>query len=311
MTDLPGERTRQDRARDPGSAGRRVRGSDEPGRLDERVIDRAIEPDAAAGTWPGYTDARHCEHREKMMVADSWKRSRTRFVPLTLAMTLVVIVGGSMLAASQRRQSPTASPAAQGEAPSHPWTATETVVPADLVKELTGSVKPTVVCVGFPALYRNGRVPGASLHGPASTADGLANLKAWAAPLPRSSNLVVYLRVLSDRPLPESSSRLQRPARDGVHARARSGAADQLRGRLGRQRLSDRAALRRPRPGFHVEGRVCPHARCAANDFRAPRRGAARMCMIAASCSPRFPGLPPCCRNLCSRVVPVGRCGTR
>ena len=126
------------------------------------------------------------------MVADSWKRSRTRFAPLTLAMTLVVIVGGSMLAASQRRQSRTASPAAQGEAPSHPWTATETVVPADLVKELTGSVKPTVVCVGFPALYRNGRVPGASLHGPASTADGLADLKAWAAPLPRSSNLVVY-----------------------------------------------------------------------------------------------------------------------
>lgn len=74
-----------------------------------------------------------------------------------------------------------------------PWTQTQAVAPAALAKELTGAAtRPTVVCVGIPALYRAGHVPGASLHGPVSSPAALADLKRWAQSLPRSTNVVLY-----------------------------------------------------------------------------------------------------------------------
>ena len=81
------------------------------------------------------------------------------------------------------------------DAQSDPWTAAETVTPADLAKELSDSdpaKRPVVACVGFKFLYDGGHVPGASFHGPASKPDGLADLKAWAQTLPKSSNVVIY-----------------------------------------------------------------------------------------------------------------------
>jgi len=76
-----------------------------------------------------------------------------------------------------------------------PWTATETVEPADLARELGDpdpAKRPIVACVGFKFLYDGGHVPGASYHGPASKDEGLADLKAWAQSLPKSSNVVLY-----------------------------------------------------------------------------------------------------------------------
>lgn len=76
-----------------------------------------------------------------------------------------------------------------------PWTAGQTVQPADFAKELTsatGENKPTVVCVGFRPLYGGAHIPGASFHGAASTAQGLEDLKTWAKDLPRSANIVLY-----------------------------------------------------------------------------------------------------------------------
>lgn len=61
-----------------------------------------------------------------------------------------------------------------------PWTAANTVEPADLVHELASSTrtdKPVVVCTAPAFMYRSGHVPGASFHGPASTEQGLADLK--------------------------------------------------------------------------------------------------------------------------------------
>jgi hypothetical protein len=80
------------------------------------------------------------------------------------------------------------------KAPAHAWTTADLVQPADLIKELDGASgsKPTVVCVGFPFLYRTGHVPHAVLHGPARTAEGLADLRAWAQDLPRTTNIVLY-----------------------------------------------------------------------------------------------------------------------
>ena len=75
-----------------------------------------------------------------------------------------------------------------------PWGA-NIVKPADLVAELanrSGADKPVVVCTAPPFLYRAGHVPGAVLHGPMTSPAVIDELTAWAQPLPRSSNVVIY-----------------------------------------------------------------------------------------------------------------------
>jgi hypothetical protein len=49
-----------------------------------------------------------------------------------------------------------------------------------------------VAYIGPAVLYRQGHIPGASLHGPASTPQGLSELKRWAESLPRATDLVIY-----------------------------------------------------------------------------------------------------------------------
>lgn len=75
-----------------------------------------------------------------------------------------------------------------------PWPSSEEMQPAVLAKMLTDKYVsvPTVVFVGFRSLYAGGHVPDASFHGTASTEQGLTELKAWAASLPRSTELVIY-----------------------------------------------------------------------------------------------------------------------
>lgn len=77
--------------------------------------------------------------------------------------------------------------------PNQPWPAASEMQAADLVRDLAkGADQPTIVYIGPAFLYRQGHIPGASMHGPASTPQGLAEMKAWAANLPRSTNLVIY-----------------------------------------------------------------------------------------------------------------------
>ena len=74
-----------------------------------------------------------------------------------------------------------------------PWTTAELVQPADLALEIhSGTARPAVVFVGFKALFRPGHIPGAVMQGPASTPDGLAELRKWAASLPRAMPVVIY-----------------------------------------------------------------------------------------------------------------------
>lgn len=75
-----------------------------------------------------------------------------------------------------------------------PWASGQTVEPAVLAKEISGhdSRRPTIVCAGFRTLYEGAHVPGAVFHGPAIEASGLAGLKKWAEPLPRSADIVIY-----------------------------------------------------------------------------------------------------------------------
>ncbi len=75
-----------------------------------------------------------------------------------------------------------------------PWSASQTVLPADLVHELAApsGTKPTVVYVGFRPLFQGAHIPGAVFHGSTSKPEALAELKTWAQSLPRSTNLVIY-----------------------------------------------------------------------------------------------------------------------
>lgn len=75
----------------------------------------------------------------------------------------------------------------------NPWTDSQTVQPAELNKELSNpKTAPTVLFVGFQRLFAAGHIKGAQFHGSGGSADGLAQIKAWAASLPRSTNLVIY-----------------------------------------------------------------------------------------------------------------------
>jgi len=78
-------------------------------------------------------------------------------------------------------------------AQSNPWNDTQTVQPAALNKELADAkTAPTVLFVGFGRLYTAGHIKGAQFHGSGGSPDGLAQIKAWAASIAKSSNLVIY-----------------------------------------------------------------------------------------------------------------------
>ena len=89
---------------------------------------------------------------------------------------------------------PTRSSADDEKKSADPWPSSQTLQPAALAKMFIDkySSMPTVVYVGFRSLYVGGHVPDATFHGTASTEQGLAELKAWADTLPRSTDLVIY-----------------------------------------------------------------------------------------------------------------------
>lgn len=100
---------------------------------------------------------------------------------------------GAHSAASRVTASPSVPSSQADQSPKpDPWTTAQTVEPAVLDKELSSNSKPTVVCVAPHFLYEGGHIPGASFHGPASTPQGLGDLKKWASTIPKSTNLVVY-----------------------------------------------------------------------------------------------------------------------
>lgn len=75
----------------------------------------------------------------------------------------------------------------------NPWSATQTVQPGDLLKELSDPKSaPAILFVGFQRLFTAGHIKGAQYHGTGGSADGLAEIKSWAASQPRSLNLVIY-----------------------------------------------------------------------------------------------------------------------
>lgn len=89
---------------------------------------------------------------------------------------------------------PDSKAAATGSEASPPadWKAGNALDAAAFAKTLHAGEKPTVVYVGFRGLFHAGRIPGATLHGPASQPEGLAELRAWAKAQPRGARIVLY-----------------------------------------------------------------------------------------------------------------------
>ena len=111
----------------------------------------------------------------------------------------IPVLLAAMILAAVHFSSPSTG-AAQSNAASYrvssdPWSASQTIQPTDLLKELNdskGGAKPIVVCVGFRPLYLGAHVPGSVFHGAAQSPQGLADLKRWAQGVPRNSSLVIY-----------------------------------------------------------------------------------------------------------------------
>jgi len=78
--------------------------------------------------------------------------------------------------------------------PDDPWTAAQTVQPAQLVIELQQEKDPhvLVIYVGVKTLYNGGHIPGAVYYGPGSAEQGISDLKKYAATLPKNSDVVLY-----------------------------------------------------------------------------------------------------------------------
>jgi thiosulfate/3-mercaptopyruvate sulfurtransferase len=126
-----------------------------------------------------------------------WVGRKARFARfLCAAIALAALLPAAFEYLSPRRaaaEAQSAAPASQAQ--SDPWSASQTIHPSDLIKELGESkstAKPVVVCVGFRPLYMGAHVPGAVFHGAAQSEQGLADLKKWAQGVSRTANLVVY-----------------------------------------------------------------------------------------------------------------------
>lgn len=115
-------------------------------------------------------------------------------IPKTSGKTLLMISLLTFLLALVLISLPVPSIQGQEKKAAEPWHSSETMPPGQLAKMLTDKYVsvPTVIFVGFRSLYAGGHVPDASFHGTASTEQGLAELKTWAASLPRSTELAIY-----------------------------------------------------------------------------------------------------------------------
>jgi hypothetical protein len=75
-----------------------------------------------------------------------------------------------------------------------PWRAGELVDAATIAAKLkSGSGdQPLILQVGFQALYRSVRIPGAKYAGPGSTAEGIANLEQQVKGVAKNRTIVLY-----------------------------------------------------------------------------------------------------------------------
>jgi thiosulfate/3-mercaptopyruvate sulfurtransferase len=75
-----------------------------------------------------------------------------------------------------------------------PWSPAQTVSPAEFAKQLQQKRDPSlrIIYVGVHTLYAGAHIPGAVFHGPGSKEEGIADLKKFAATLPKDSHFLIY-----------------------------------------------------------------------------------------------------------------------
>jgi thiosulfate/3-mercaptopyruvate sulfurtransferase len=114
-------------------------------------------------------------------------------VPL-LALLFVSWLAVPAAGASSRPAGKAAGVQRAAVAPTDPWTEGDLIQPEELARILTERQgdKPTLVYVGFPLLFKAGRIPGAVYWGTGRTAEGLAQLKKWARGLRPDQPVVMY-----------------------------------------------------------------------------------------------------------------------
>src|SRR5207245_2352227 len=110
---------------------------------------------------------------------------RVKFV-LALALPILAVLSATVFTASGIRGDEKRS--------SDPWSSSQALQAADLAGELAqkNGTPPTIVYVGFRALFAGGHIPGATFHGSAFTEQGLSDLKKWANEIPRTTSLIIY-----------------------------------------------------------------------------------------------------------------------
>jgi thiosulfate/3-mercaptopyruvate sulfurtransferase len=76
---------------------------------------------------------------------------------------------------------------------SDPWSKSELIEPADLLKWLRTDEKALdIICVTFPVLYRQKHIPHAQLAGPTNKPEGITTLRTVVQALPRNDQIVIY-----------------------------------------------------------------------------------------------------------------------
>jgi thiosulfate/3-mercaptopyruvate sulfurtransferase len=77
---------------------------------------------------------------------------------------------------------------------SDPWRPTDLLDPAAAAAKLKAkrADRPLVLQVGFEALYKSTRIPGAKYAGPGSTEAGLANLEDQVKDIPHDRAILIY-----------------------------------------------------------------------------------------------------------------------
>ena len=74
-----------------------------------------------------------------------------------------------------------------------PWSKNELMEPTELAAILNSRrALPHIFCVAFPVLYRQKHISGAVFAGPTSKPEGLADLRAAVASLPKNTAIVLY-----------------------------------------------------------------------------------------------------------------------
>ncbi len=106
-------------------------------------------------------------------------RKKFAFSALAVASTVAAVVG---------------TRGAHSTTLSSEWRDARQISPAELAKKISGPAKmrPVVLQVGFKVLFDGGHIPGAIFAGPASTAEGLAKLKAVAENIPHNKEVILY-----------------------------------------------------------------------------------------------------------------------